>query len=459
MKETEDNEDNENIENNKNDEFIHYHKINIFGEPFVGKTSLISLMENYDSDIFKLEFLSNDDNSYFTSSSMVEEVKQIKINFNEDKDLYFNVYETNLDRFDSVKMNLDTLLLQTDCIIIMWDNNSPKTFGNIPTLISTIENTFKQSDIKVPIFVIQNKMDLKFDNDEISVTKDKFLEYIKELKDDPNIIYKEITLKESKNNFYELIGAIEDKLSENSSKKKVEIYEVKYHHPLKEKDIIKERDSIKIDKNRNMKEEIININCLVLGDQGSGKTSFLKSLIGKEISSVLSSIGINFSTFDCEVKGEKIVFRFQDTAGQERFRAITKSYYRNANAFLLFFDVTNEKSFDSIKYWITSIVENNGKINDEYELFLVANKIDENEKRKVAKNMGKDLANNYNIKYFEISCLKKINIYELLYEITLMSYKKCKSPKRNRINSVKLNSKGIDKNKVKYKNKKNGCCQ
>ena len=450
-------EDNENLENNKNDEFIHYHKINIFGEPFVGKTSLISLMENYDSDIFQLEFLSKDDNSYFTSSSMVEEVKQIKINFNEDKDLYFNVYETNLDRFDSVKINLDTLLLQTECIIIMWDNNSPKTFSNIPTLISTIENTFKQSNIKVPIFVIQNKMDLKFDNDEISVAKDKFFEYIKKLKEDPNIIYKEITLKENKNNFYELIGAIEDKLSENSSKtEKIGINDVKYHHPLKEKDIIKEREreSIKKDKNKNKNEEILNINCLVIGDQGSGKTSFLKSLVGEQISNLLSSIGINLSPFDCEVKGEKIVFKFQDTAGQERFRAITKSYYRNANAFLLFFDVTNEKSFDSIKYWIGSILENNGKINDEYELFLVANKIDETETRNVAKTRGKDLANEYKIKYFEISCLKKINIYELLYEITLMSYKKCKAPKRNRINSVKLSG----KNKAKDKNKKSNCC-
>ena len=264
-------------------------------------------------------------------------------------------------------------------------------------------------------------------------------------------------MKENKNNFYELIGAIEDKLSENSSKtEKIGINDVKYHHPLKEKDIIKEREreSIKKDKNKNKNEEILNINCLVIGDQGSGKTSFLKSLVGEQISNLLSSIGINLSPFDCEVKGEKIVFKFQDTAGQERFRAITKSYYRNANAFLLFFDVTNEKSFDSIKYWIGSILENNGKINDEYELFLVANKIDETETRNVAKTRGKDLANEYKIKYFEISCLKKINIYELLYEITLMSYKKCKAPKRNRINSVKLSG----KNKAKDKNKKSNCC-
>ena len=230
----ESNEDNQNIENNKNDKYIHYQKINIFGEPYVGKSSLISLMDNYDSEIFQLDFNENEE-SFYTSSGMVEQVKQIEINFNDDKNLYFNVYETNIDRFDSIKMNLDTLLIQTDCIIIMWDNSSPKTFENIPPLISTIEDCLRQSEIKVPIFVLQNKIDLKFDLDEISIAKDKFDESIKKLKENKNITYKEITLKENqKKDFYELIGTIDDKLSENSSKKINDIYKVKYHHPLKQ---------------------------------------------------------------------------------------------------------------------------------------------------------------------------------------------------------------------------------
>jgi GTPase SAR1 family protein len=230
----ESNEIGQNIKNNKSDKFVHYKKINIFGEPYVGKSSFISLMENYDSDIFQLELFEKEE-SFYTSSGMVEQIKQIEINFNEDKNLYLNVYETNIDRFDSIKMNLDTLLLQTDCVIIMWDNNSPKTFENIPPLISTIEDCLKQSKYKVPIFVIQNKMDLQFDNDEISVTKDKFFEPINKLKANPNIVYKKITLKDNKKkDFYELIGAIYDKLSEISSQKEKDIYIIKYHHPFQE---------------------------------------------------------------------------------------------------------------------------------------------------------------------------------------------------------------------------------
>ena len=434
------NVNNQNIENNKKDKYIHYQKINIFGEPYVGKSSFISLMENYDSDIFQIDFNSNEE-SFFTSSAMVEEIKQIEIRLNEDKNLYFNVYETNIDRIDSIRMNLDTLLFQTDCIIIMWDNSSPKTFGNIPSLISTIEDCLKQSGIKVPIFVVQNKMDLKFDIDEISVTKEKFNESINKLKENPNITYKEITLKDNKYNFYELIGDIERRLSENSSKiEKDDIYEIKYHHPLK------------ISKNK----KAIYLNCLLLGNQGSGKTSFLKSLVGESITKVFSTIGIDISPFICSFKGEEITFSFQDTSGQERYRSLSKNYYRKANAFLLFFDVTNEESFSSIQTWIKDIVENNGKINGHYKLILVANKIDETEKRIVGKNRGKEAACKYNIKYFEISCLKKINIYELLYEITLMSYKKKEKKEANkpykRNKSFKLNEKN---NKKKRKGQ---CC-
>ena len=436
----ESNQNNQNIENNKNDKFVHYQKINIFGEPYVGKSSFISLMENYESEIFQIDFNSNEE-SFYTSSAIVEEIKQIEIKYNEDKNLYFNVYETNIDRFDSIRMNLDTLLFQTDCIIIMWDNSSPKTFGNIPTLISTIEDCLKQSGIKVPIFVVQNKMDLQFDIDEISVTKDKFNESINKLKDNPNITYKEITLKDNKINFYELIGDIERRLSENSSKiKNYDIYEVKYHHPLKNCNNIKGKY----------------LNCLLLGNQGSGKTSFLKSLVGESITNALSTIGIDISPFICSFKGEEITFRFHDTSGQERYRSLSKNYYRKANAFLLFFDVTNEESYNSIQTWIKDIVGNNGKINEQYKLILIANKIDETEKRIVGKNKGKEAACKYNIKYFEISCLKKINIYELLYEITLMAYKKKEKKEANkpdkRNKSIKLD---IKSNKQK---KKDQCC-
>jgi len=88
-------------------------------------------MENYDSVSFQIDFNSNEE-SFYTLPSLVEEIKEIKINYNKDKYLYFNVYESNIDNFDLIKLNLETLLFQTECIIIIWDISCPKTFINIP---------------------------------------------------------------------------------------------------------------------------------------------------------------------------------------------------------------------------------------------------------------------------------------------------------------------------------------
>ena len=157
------------IKNKDNKDMIHYQKINIFGEPGVGKSSFISYLENYNDDNFIIEeqnvlkesFQSIKSN--IKESSLVEQIKKIKIEINEDRNLYLNVYETNIDRFDAIKMNLETLLFQTECIIIMWDNNV-KTFGNIIELINTIKNSLKYiTDRNVPFILLQNKNDLDLD--------------------------------------------------------------------------------------------------------------------------------------------------------------------------------------------------------------------------------------------------------------------------------------------------------
>jgi GTPase SAR1 family protein len=148
----------------KNKDMIHYQKINIFGEPGVGKSSFISYLENYEDDNYvieeqnKLQKSCQSINSNIAESSLVEQIKKIKIEINEDRNLYLNVYETNIDRFDPIKMNLETLLFQTECIIIMWDNNV-KTFGNIIDLINTIKNSLKNiKDRNVPFFLLKIKM-------------------------------------------------------------------------------------------------------------------------------------------------------------------------------------------------------------------------------------------------------------------------------------------------------------
>jgi Ras-related protein Rab-27A len=122
----------------------------------------------------------------------------------------------------------------------------------------------------------------------------------------------------------------------------------------------------------------------------------------------------------CEVNKEKIVIHFLDKKGQEIDQ--NDEVYKNAYGFLLFFDVTNRESFNEIDSHFSKI-EN---YNDSKEIILLGNKIDNNDKRIVKKQEAKDKADQFGIKYFEISCLNGINVIEVLNEIILMSYKKFK---------------------------------
>ena len=157
-------------QNHKNDEFVHFQKINIFGELCVGKTSFIKHLDNYNDDKFKIDDIieknESEDDISDNPLSIVEQIKRVIIDFNEDRNLYFTLYETNLNDYDSIKYNLDTLLNQTECIIAIWDSSSPETFDNIPNLVSTIEEGIKNFKFRnSPIVVIQNKIDLIEEND------------------------------------------------------------------------------------------------------------------------------------------------------------------------------------------------------------------------------------------------------------------------------------------------------
>jgi len=389
------------IENHKNDEFVHFLKINIFGNEGVGKSSLISLMDNYNDDNFQIQNKLDKSNesieSYNESISLVEQIKKVIIDINEDRNVYFNIYETNLDRYDNIKMNLDTLLFQTECIIIMWDNSNIESFDNIPNLIVTINEGIKQNKFRnVPIFIIQNKIDLKMDLENGEDIED-FKQSIENLKKEyPQIIYKEISLLDKDSAPLILLDI----------DRKLEIKEkFKFKYPL----------NININKNKYDNND--NMKILLIGDSKVGKSSFLNYLFEKE----LNNNNNNKYITSGEINEKKINFELME---ENIISNIDKKKYKNIDGIILFFDVTNKYSFKSAIDWILHIKNIFGEINNLYELFIIGNKIDENEKRKILKQEAKNIAKKYKIKYFECSSKIGINVYEILNEIAFMAYDK-----------------------------------
>ena len=149
----------------------------------------------------------------------------------------------------------------------------------------------------------------------------------------------------------------------------------------------------------------------VFGDYNTGKTSFLNCLQEMEyVRTYEPTIGVEYSTkiFNLE-DDKKAKVTFWDCAGQERFMSITENFFRNVTGGMLFFDVSNRESYNSVLNWITKFRNLN---NNEIPLVLVGNKIDK--KRVISKNDALILATDFNLKYIEISVKTKENVLNAL---------------------------------------------
>ena len=87
----------------------------------------------------------------------------------------------------------------------------------------------------------------------------------------------------------------------------------------------------------------------MIGDSGVGKSCCLLRFSEDSFTpSFITTIGIDFKIRTIELDGKRVKLQIWDTAGQERFRTITTAYYRGAMGILLVYDVTDERSFNSM---------------------------------------------------------------------------------------------------------------
>ena len=127
----------------------------------------------------------------------------------------------------------------------------------------------------------------------------------------------------------------------------------------------------------------------------------------------MNSIGVDFKLKNIEIDGKKIKLQIWDTAGEERFRTITTSYYKGAHAILIVFDITEKDSFDHVKNWVADI----DKFAKQGVLrILVGNKCDLEKQRNVSKEEANELAEKLGIKYIETSAKDTINIETLFID-------------------------------------------
>jgi len=150
------------------------------------------------------------------------------------------------------------------------------------------------------------------------------------------------------------------------------------------------------------------IKLLMIGDSGVGKTCLLLRYANDSFSpTFITTIGIDFKIKNVEIDAKRIKLQIWDTAGQERFRTITTSYFRGAQGILLVYDVTDRRSFESIRNWISQIQQH---ADVHVNKILIGNKCDMLSDKVVSTEEGQQLAKEFNIDFWEASAKNDINV-------------------------------------------------
>ncbi|XP_053821939.1 ras-related protein Rab-10-like isoform X2 [Vidua macroura] len=163
------------------------------------------------------------------------------------------------------------------------------------------------------------------------------------------------------------------------------------------------------------------VKIVMAGESCVGKTSIVRRYMepgsppaGSPATSYMATIGIDFKVKPVMFNDRRVKLQIWDTAGQERFHTLSTSYFRGAQGFVLVYDITNLKSFQSITVWINDIYE----AGDEVDVILLGNKCDKESERVVPKQKGEKkeiiisspLAWEFGMPFFETSAKENVNI-------------------------------------------------
>ena len=169
------------------------------------------------------------------------------------------------------------------------------------------------------------------------------------------------------------------------------------------------------------------VKVILLGDASVGKTSLLNKYIKNEFSlNYKTTIGADFLTKQLQRENSLVNLQIWDTAGSERFHSIGTGFYRNCEACVLVFDLTNADSFKNVEEWRKIFLKNlNPPEEDKFPFVLFANKNDMTSDIKVTEEDIKMYCLGHNnMPYFFVSAKDGEGVEEGFNKVCDVAYKK-----------------------------------
>ena len=206
-------------------------------------------------------------------------------------------------------------------------------------------------------------------------------------------------------------------------------------------------------------ENAKSVKAVLLGESGVGKTCIIARFINNTFeNNIMSTTGASYAgktlSFD-EFGGKCIKFEIWDTAGQEKYRALTKIFYKDAGVAILVYDITRKESFDEIKeYWYNQIKECAPK---NIVIGIAANKCDLYDNEQVSEDEARNFANEIGAVFKLTSASTNQGIEELFKGVGCRvldpNYSDdADNSEKKKDSNIKLDEKNTGKKKRK------GCC-
>jgi small GTP-binding protein len=150
------------------------------------------------------------------------------------------------------------------------------------------------------------------------------------------------------------------------------------------------------------------IKVILIGDSGVGKTNIMsKYLKNQFMENSKATVGVEFGSKLFNHQGHKIKAQIWDTAGQEKYKAITGAYYKGSKGAFIVYDITRKDTFASIERWVNDLKATS---DPKLTIILIGNKNDLDDKREVSKDQGEEKAKSFGCAFLETSAFSGDNL-------------------------------------------------
>jgi len=189
---------------------------------------------------------------------------------------------------------------------------------------------------------------------------------------------------------------------------------------------------------------------IIIGDTGVGKSCLLLQFTDKRFQPVHDlTIGVEFGARMVQIDNRQIKLQIWDTAGQESFRSITRSYYRGAAGALLVYDITRRETFNHLTRWLEEARQN---ANSSMVIMLIGNKSDLDHRRQVSKEEGERFAAEHGLIFLETSAKTAANVEEAFIHTAQKIYDNISSGNMDVTNETHGIKVGMGANPSNYNN-------